>query len=326
MLTVERVVLDAVEGEWRDLCPPGPMGVFATPFWLNAWWPQFGGDRELLLLAAREEGRLVGLIPLMRDGDALSFAGDSRVCDYMDFPCTQGREGELLEGLFRSIGEEPWTELRLWAMPESSPSLAALPTVCSGLGFSFEAAAEDVCPALDLPGDWETYTASLDKKNRHELRRKLRKLPQAGAVDLEVLDKPDDVASALDDFLRMLRESRSDKAEFMTAEMEAFFRTLAVTLAGEGVAEMIFLRLGGVRAAGVLCFRAGDEVLLYNSGYDPAYSAYSVGLLSKALALQRAIEQGKKRFDFLRGHERYKYELGASDRTVYKATIARGNV
>ena len=49
--------------------------------------------------------------------------------------------------------------------------------------------------------------------------------------------------------------------------------------------------------------------------------SFSVGLLSKALALQRAIEQGKTRFDFLRGHERYKYELGAQDLNVHKVLI-----
>jgi CelD/BcsL family acetyltransferase involved in cellulose biosynthesis len=121
----------------------------------------------------------------------------------------------------------------------------------------------------------------------------------------------------------MLRESRADKAAFMTPQMESFFRSLVLNLATEGLIEMIFLKLGGVRTACVLCFRAGDESLLYNSGYDPNYSHFSVGLLSKALALQRAIEQGKTRFDFLRGHERYKYELGAQDLNVHRVLIQR---
>ena len=86
---------------------------------------------------------------------------------------------------------------------------------------------------------------------------------------------------------------------------------------------MVVLKLGGKRTACVLCFCAGDESLLYNSGYDPSYSHFSVGLLSKALALQRAIEQGKTRFDFLRGHERYKYELGAKDLNVHRVLIRR---
>ena len=270
---------------------------------------------------------------------------------------------------------------------------------------------EDVCPQLDLPSTWSEYLASLDRKDRHELRRKLRKLGQAGEVELETVEEPAAVVAALDDFLRLYRESRSDKAAFMTEQMERFFRAIISALAAEGKVELIFLNLGGVRAAAVLCFCAGEESLLYNSGYDPNYAylsvgvvrvvaalddflrlyresrsdkaafmteqmerffraiisalaaegkveliflnlggvraaavlcfcageesllynngydpnyAYlSVGLLSKALALRKAIEEGKRRFDFLRGHEPYKYDLGAKDVSVYRCTVRR---
>jgi CelD/BcsL family acetyltransferase involved in cellulose biosynthesis len=259
----------------------------------------------------------------MREGDRLSFAGDTEVCDYMDVPCDGGREAEVLAAVFRSLGEEPWDELSLWAMREDSPSLAALTGVCAEFGLKFEREDEDVCPQIAIPGDWEEYVAALPKKHRHELRRKLRKLPQAGEVELEVLQSPADTEAALDDFLRMHRASRADKAAFMTDEMETFFRRLVLALAAEGHVEMIFLKLAGVRAACVLCFRGEGETLLYNSGYEPDYAGFSVGLLSKALALQRAIEQGQKRFDFLRGPERYKYELGAEDFAVYRARITR---
>jgi CelD/BcsL family acetyltransferase involved in cellulose biosynthesis len=323
-LIVARESLDALEPEWRELLPRCSYApVFLSPLWLRTWWSEFGTDRELVLLSVRDDQRLVGVVPLMREGARLSFAGDTEVCDYMDVPCTSGRESEVLSALFRSLGEEPWEELSLWAMREDSPALATLPAVAAEFGLTFSKEAEDVCPQINLPADFEEYVSSLDKKDRHELRRKLRKLPQAGDVELEVLTAPADVEPAIDDFLWMLRESRADKAAFMTPQMESFFRRLVVNLAAESLIEMIFLKLGGKRTAAVLCFRGEQETLLYNSGYDPAYAGYSVGLLSKALALQRAIENGHKRFDFLRGHERYKYELGAKDLNVYKAVIRR---
>jgi CelD/BcsL family acetyltransferase involved in cellulose biosynthesis len=105
--------------------------------------------------------------------------------------------------------------------------------------------------------------------------------------------------------------------------MEGFFRRVVPALATEGGVEMIFLKLGGVRAACVLCFRTDGDLLLYNSGYERAYAGLSVGLLSKAMALQRAIEQGIRRFDFLRGAEPYKYDLGARDVPVYRCVIRR---
>jgi len=98
----------------------------------------------------------------------------------------------------------------------------------------------------------------------------------------------------------------------------------ARTVMAQLIAEELDLTLDRVRVAAVLCFRAEEELLLYNSGYDPAYAGLSVGLLSKALALRRAIEEGRRRFDFLRGAEPYKYDLGAENLNVYRCIIRRG--
>ena len=260
---------------------------------------------------------------MMREGERLSFAGDTNVCDYMDFACAPGGEAALVSSVLRSLSEEPWRELALWAMREDSATLAALPAVCAELGLTIAVEEEDVCPQVPLPGTWDDYVATLDKKDRHELRRKLRRLPQAGEVTFEALETPAEIAPALDDFVRMYAQSRSDKAAFLTPEQETFLRRIALTLASEGLAEMTFLSLNRRRVAGVLSFVGPDEVMLYNSGYDPAYREFSVGLLSKAMTLERAIQHGKRRFDFLRGPEPYKYDLGARDFKVFRCVIQR---
>jgi CelD/BcsL family acetyltransferase involved in cellulose biosynthesis len=333
-LTVERVEFGAVEAEWRELfacCDPSYP--FLSPTWQRIWWEEFGNgsgqqtadsrQREPVLLRVADGGKACALVPLMREGDRLTFAGNTSICDYMDVVGSEDGRAALLEAVLRSLGEEPWSELVLWAVREDSPTFKALPGVCASLGLSCETEVEDVCPQLDLPGDWEEYLAGLGKKDRHELRRKLRKLSQGGEPELEVLTSEDDVNAAMDDFLKQHKTSRADKETFMTPQMEGFFRRVVPALAVEGAVEMTFLKLGGVRAACVLCFRTDSALLLYNSGYERAYAGLSVGLLSKALALQRAIEQGMRRFDFLRGAEPYKYDLGAKDVPVYRCVIRR---
>ena len=324
-LTVERVDFAGVEGEWRDLLSRcDPAYPFLSPTWHRVWWEEFGDGREPLLLRVADGGQARAFVPLMREGETLTFAGDTSICDYMDVVAPDGAaRSTLLEAVLRSLGEEPWPELVLWGVRGDSPTFESLAAVCGELGFACETEVEDVCPQLDLPGDWEDYLSALDKKDRHELRRKLRKLPQAGEVDLEVLTAAADVDAALDDFLRQHKTSRADKETFMTPQMEGFFRRVVPALAAEDGVEMTFLRLGGIRAACVVCFRTDGELLLYNSGYEPAYAGLSVGLLSKALALQRAIEQGLRRFDFLRGAEPYKYDLGAKDVPVYRCVVRR---
>src|ERR1700693_5884246 len=144
-LTVAREDLAALEPEWRGGLSGGSFapGFFLPPRVARTWWGDLGAGRELMLLSVRDDQRLAGVVPLMSEGGRLSFAGDTEVCDYMDFPCTSGRETELLSALFHSLGEEPWDELTLWAMREDSPSLAALPAVCAEFGLAFAKEAED---------------------------------------------------------------------------------------------------------------------------------------------------------------------------------------
>jgi CelD/BcsL family acetyltransferase involved in cellulose biosynthesis len=109
----------------------------------------------------------------------------------------------------------------------------------------------------------------------------------------------------------------------MTTTAEAFFRDIADAMAAAG-----WLRLGVVRAydedAAVLFALAyGDTFALYNAAYDPALGSLSLGIASHAFAVRDAIAHGFKIYDLLRGDERYKYDLGAADRWLWRLEAAR---
>ena len=322
--SVGREELASLEGPWREILPTGgPKAVFYSPVWLKTWWAEFADGRELMLLSVRDGQRLVGVAPLMREGECLTLAGDTNVCDYMDVVACEGCEEGVLDAVLHAVSEEPWSELVLWGVPGYSPTLAILPRLAAGLGYGVEIEQENVCPRLELPATFDDYVEGLDRRDRHELRRKLRRLYRSGDVLFHPSQSVPEVESHLDDFLRQHAASRHEKALFMTDRMARFFRRMALTLAELNLVRLYCLEVNGVRAASVLCFDAGDELLLYNSGYDPDYASLAVGLLSKALALEQAIEQGKRWFDFLRGAEPYKYDLGGKDLAVYRCIVRR---
>lgn len=319
-----REELASLEGPWREILPAsGPKAVFCSPLWLKTWWGEFADGRELVLLSVRDGERLVGVAPLMREGERLTLAGDTNVCDYMDVVACEGCEEGVLGAVLHAVSEEPWSELVLWGVPENSPTLTILPRLAAGLGYDAEIVQESVCPRVELPAAFDDYMERLDRRDRHELRRKLRRLYRSGHVLFHACRSAAEVESHLDDFLRQHAASRHEKALFMTERMARFFRNMALALAEQDLVRLYCLEVNGVRTASVLCFDAGDELLLYNSGYDPAYSSLAVGLLSKALALEQAIEQGKRRLDFLRGAEPYKYDLGGKDLAVYRCIVRR---
>ncbi|MFC1972168.1 GNAT family N-acetyltransferase, partial [Chloroflexota bacterium] len=158
-------------------------------------------------------------------------------------------------------------------------------------------------------------------KQRHEVKRKLRRLEEAGQVSYRFIEDRVSVQGIMDTFLSMFTESRVDKAGFLSAGRESFFRSLTEVMADAGLLRLGILELDALPVAMIITFDYRDCVYLYNSGYNPEYRSLSVGLLSKILCIKDSIARGKKRFDFLKGGEVYKYHIGGTDVPLYNCQI-----
>lgn len=176
----------------------------------------------------------------------------------------------------------------------------------------------EVAPYIDLPGTWEEYLESLERKHRKELKRKIKRL-EAEKSFYECSKAT--VKADFEEFVRLHRLSDPAKNQFMSEPMKAFFWEIMTQPIAGWKSSLCFLKIEGKTVAGIMSFESDEEYWLYNSGYDPEFSFYSVGLLLKAHSIKKAIEAGKKKYDFLRGNERYKYELGAKDLQLYKIEI-----
>lgn len=312
--------------EWNALMDgmarPRP---FDTPAWHAAWWRHLGGADQRIDLTLRDAGTLVAVLPLMRRGEMLTLAGDPQVCDIAALPVAADHDRTALAELLEGARSLVWQQLHLWGIPDGSSVVDTVERWAGTHGYAVSSAVEAVCPRVPLPESWDAYLAQLAKKDRHELKRKLRRFTEAGAVAHQVARTPADVARGMDTFLHLHRISRQDKAAFMTVPMEAFFREMTVRLAAEGRVRLHHFTVDMTPVAALLTFVSGDELLLYNSGYDPVYASVSVGVVSKALALQSAISEGLRVFDFLRGSEAYKYDLGAVDLPVRQLWVTRND-
>jgi CelD/BcsL family acetyltransferase involved in cellulose biosynthesis len=208
-------------------------------------------------------------------------------------------------------------------MPQPSPAVDLLASECQKCGWTVDVAQEDVAPRMDLPATWEEYIESLSKKDRHELRRKMRRIEGAGQLRDVELKSGQEVAGGFDDFLALHRKSMPEKAEFMTPERESFFREVSAALAAGGTTRLRFLELDGKRVAASLSFVVRGVRYLYNSGYDPEYRELAVGLMNHAYGIKASIAEGLSVFDFMRGNEPYKYHLGGQDRVICRIIARR---
>jgi CelD/BcsL family acetyltransferase involved in cellulose biosynthesis len=295
--------------------------LFVLPSWLEVWWQTFGSKTQLYLRAVRQRKKIIGIAPLLVKEKTASIIGSVDVCDYLDFIVTPGMEKEFFNILLDDLGQKGISQLDLKPVRPDSTVLTNLVALAKQRQYEVLYQEEGVSVELDLPSTWDEYLTMLTKKQRHEVKRKLRRLWKADNVDYRCVKVSQDVRSFLDTFLKLFSLSQEDKANFMTTQMESFFRSLAEAMAKIGLLRAGILEVDELPVAMILGFDYNNVMYLYNSAYDPNYSYLSVGLLSKVLCIKESIQRGNKKWDFLKGGEPYKYHIGGKEIPLYACQI-----
>jgi CelD/BcsL family acetyltransferase involved in cellulose biosynthesis len=321
---------EMLAGEWDDLLLRSAQAPFFMRYSYQCTWWRYLGNDDLVLIAVRsDEGRLVGLAPLYGKTNPagqreLSFVGCVDVSDYLDVLMDKEHVDGVCQALLDCLANREqvsWDKLYLCSLPHNSLTPTRLAEAARARGWQTQVSQQDICPVISLPDNWETYLAGLDKKQRHEIRRKARKIESEAQTRWYAVEAVDGLAEAMDDFITLHQKSTQDKEDFWSESLIMFFKAVAAELAGYGWLKLYFIEVNGLKAAAMLCFDYNNEFLLYNSGYDPQFSLLSPGNVLTAYTIQQAIELGRTRYDFLRGDEIYKFRFGAEAEPVYDLEI-----
>jgi CelD/BcsL family acetyltransferase involved in cellulose biosynthesis len=311
--------------EWADLAARDPTRhVFLLPEWGRAWWEEFGAGKELIVLTFRDPDP-VGLAALTLDTvpdgpdgadgrGRLRFLGGDDLTDYLG-PLTAGPEHlpGVADALVRYACDQipEWSVFDARCLPVPFGFAEWLVEAADRLGVRFEIEQHETTAVLPLHSSFEEYLDSLAAKDRHEVRRKLRRFEREAPDARLVTATEESVERDLRDFVEMHRGSGGPKGHFMGPERETFFLRIARAFQPRGLLSLDFLEAGGRRIATTFSFRHEGTFYLYNSAYDASMRSISPGLTMVVKLIERCIAEGYRRLDFLRGEERYKYDLGA---------------
>jgi CelD/BcsL family acetyltransferase involved in cellulose biosynthesis len=296
--------------------------IFVLPPWLRAWWRIFGEGARGKLFTVRSGGSLVEFVPLLLRGQEARLMGSEDVCDYLDCVTAPTRRLSCVPALISRLLEEGVRTLDLGLVRADSVVLRTFVPTLRQLGYEPDLTPEEVCVERELPATWNEFLYSLSGKERHEIRRKWRRLQESGPVRFRVFEKPGEIDGPMETFLRLFPASRPEKAEFLTERRAAFFREAAREMAVQGMFRLTLLELDGEPAASVMCFDDGSTVYLYNNGYDPRFRHLSVGLVSKLFTVRDSLERGRSKYDFLKGGEPYKFRLGGRAVPLYRCRVS----
>jgi CelD/BcsL family acetyltransferase involved in cellulose biosynthesis len=327
--------LMTLRDEWDRLLAESPAdGMFLTWEWLSTWWRHLSRDRRLFLLAVRSDGELAALAPLAvrlpglhsaLPFPYLEFLGSGSVgSDYLDLIMRRGRERESLALLAERLAREKLL-LELDQVRTGTAAVFDLARLLSRRGWRAARETINECRFITLAGhSWDSYLGSLGRAHRQNFRRRLRTLERSFKVRWEVVRAEDGRAQALERLFVLhgarWRERGVSNA-FHTPAHVAFHQEVTRLACERGWLRLCLLELDGTPAAALYGFRYRDVFYFYQSGFDPAFSRHSVGLVTMGLAIKSAIEEGAREFDLLQGVEGYKGLWARQERELSRVEI-----
>ncbi|HZS37014.1 MAG TPA: GNAT family N-acetyltransferase [Polyangia bacterium] len=324
----DEIGLDLLEHEWRALadaseeCTP-----FQTFEWMSSWW-RHQRRGQLWILTAREQGALVGILPLFISRyhglplRRVSFLG-TPVSDYHALLARPGRAADCRTAFFAHLAanERRWDVIDLPDLREGS-ALAESPLLPR---LRVQLVHHRVCPFVPLGATWEGYTATLGKNLRSRIGRQTRALSRQFAAEFDEVG-PDELRAALEDlfYLHNRRwQKRGLRGAFSDRRIQRFHQDVARRFLERGWLKLHRLRLDGKTRAAFYCFAHNRRVYYYLSGFDLTMARYSLGTVLMAHAIGRSIVDGAREFDLLRGDETYKKDWKAAERSTLRLVIGK---
>jgi CelD/BcsL family acetyltransferase involved in cellulose biosynthesis len=279
----------------------------------------------LILISARENDQLIGIAPVFAteyDGaHALMLVGSIEISDYLDLIVRAEDLPRFLSGLMDFLASQPWSwsALDWYNLPVSSPTLAALKAEAERRGWAHQEEVYRPTPRIPLSGSFEEYLSRIDKKQRHEIRRKMRRAAEGEKkVRFYVVDGTEDILTEINSFFDLMVHDPG-KAEFLHPAMREQMTVTIQNAHAQGYLWLAFLEIEGAKTAASLNFDYKNKLWGYNSGVSREHMELSPGWVLMSHVIQWCCEHGRYEFDFMRGDEEYKYRFGGVNKYVMRA-------
>lgn len=329
---------NSLAGDWDDLVNRCRVDrVFLSHAWFRTWWESFGGGNQLHIITVRSRGRLVAAAPLMRTRalvygirlDAIQAIYNPHTPRY-DLIVGDNRDPLLYRIIWKELIENGGSEaVILTQIPSSSATLPILEDLAKHDGWLSGQWHAPASPFIPLNCDYDAFVKSLKHSSRCNLRKRYERLQRRGAVDVEVITDPADVAAAMADGLRI--EASAWKGQQGTAivcdpVVTEFYVRLAEREACAGRLQLTFLRVGGKRIAFSYLLRSERRLYAVKIGYDREYRTYSPGNMLLNLVVKEACAKQIEEYDFLGADDEWKFEWTGSKRDHRWLFLFRNNL
>jgi CelD/BcsL family acetyltransferase involved in cellulose biosynthesis len=289
--------------EWDALAERTGAPPFAWSGWFSAWWHAFGAGVPVVL-TARRDGRLVGILPLRRRAGELASATNAHTPAFTITAEDASVAGELAAWVFA----QRVRRVRLDYVDAADPAVRELDRAAAAARHRVLRVTVQRSPYATLvPG--EDVDHRLTGKAARNLRRNRRRLDELGRIEFQVVDAPEALAPLLREGFRLESsgwKSRCGTAILSSAATRDFYAAVARWALDAQMLRLGFLRVDGRAIAFALGLRDRSAFYLLKGGYDPAYRRVAPAKLLFRHLLAQSAAEGAARFEFLGTDEPWK--------------------
>lgn len=302
----------SLKGRWNEVLQRCTHTIFSTWEWLAAGWKYFGKGKKLLVLLAKENGRIIGIAPLMYSVETMfglrrgkiEFMG-APYSDYNNFLLTE-RSEECIRAFINYLKSlsENWEYADLNDIPQNSQTLFILRKISGNVKPIHK------CASILLPKSYDLFLSSLSANLRKDLRWNLRKLQKDGYkvnfANYSNIQLLDEGMRAFFELHQKRWVSKGRSGVYAEEGPRNFALDVAKAFSQKGWLGLYVLKLSDKPVSALFGFKYHSRFCYYLSGFDPSYHRYSVGTLLIGHAIGDCIRQRLSEFDLLRGGEEHK--------------------
>lgn len=318
-VVTEAAQLRELKPEWNALLQSSRSdSLFLTWEWISTWWEVYGTSRLNVLVARDSTGHLVGLAPFQRvrrhfagvwGFDSIEFIGSGSdvTPTYLDIIVSPGDEAAVIDLFVEHLSsDQTIARIELRSFADSSPHLAVIESALGGTAGRVRRVFDSVCPVLALP---ESPEAFLRNQSRN-YRKKMGEYERRCARDLRIALRRSSATSLNRDMASLAalhqKRWRGRSRAFRSRQYLDFHERLASELMQRNWLRLFLLEIESKPVAALYCIIYRGRYLFYQSGRDPLFNRYRLGLVIMHKVIQEAIKEGATVFDFLNGDEGYK--------------------
>lgn len=295
---------------------------FQSWAWQGSWLEHLGNEFTPAVLVATDDSDLwIGIAPFCIDrtssfASRLRFIGSGPACtDYVDLICDDSIYKQfalnISDWIYHHNGDETTLGtidiVELEGVASGRENLPLLIEPFQANGFKHQTIELEGGWEVELPPTWDELNSSFSKSMRRKTKKAVSRLSAETTQLTSTNDVPiEEVWSAFRELHQRRQEMMGKEGCFSVPRFEAFLHAATERLMANDQAEIVIINSELRPLAAMLLLKDPDGVMMYQSGADPQRMKLEPGYQIAACAIQRAIENGLARFDFLRGDEPYK--------------------